>query len=112
MENSMCYMRWYSVRDNEFYLKKQDIIVFALCVHAPATLLKPSFTFVATSPTGKMIWDLAKTATMAAATALTDLPTDDSEIPRLSTIRRRWAPVATKRRNTVRPAEVEPSWCL
>uniref|UniRef100_A0A8W8P2Q5 Uncharacterized protein n=1 Tax=Magallana gigas TaxID=29159 RepID=A0A8W8P2Q5_MAGGI len=43
-----------------------------------------------------MIWDLAKTATMAAATALTDLPTDDSEIPRLSTIRRRWAPVATK----------------
>lgn len=108
----MCYMRWYSVRDKEFYLKKQDIIVFALCVHAPATLLKPSFTFVATSPTGKMNWDLAKTATMAAATALMDLPTDDAEIPRLSTIRRRWAPVATKRKNTVRPTEVEPSWCL
>lgn len=60
MENSMCYMRWSSVRDKKFYLKKQDIIVFALCVHAPATLLKPSFTCVATSPTGKMIWDLAK----------------------------------------------------
>lgn len=69
-------------------------------VLAPATRLKSSFTFVAISPTGKTSVACAKTAMMAAATALTDLPTEDSEIQRLSPISRRWAPVATNRRNS------------